>query len=81
MMVNKIKNFLKTDPELIDINPEQESLRKVLYWRVISVIISLLVAYYYLGELYDSIEMTVVEAAILTLLHYIFEETWTKDKH
>ena len=80
-MVNKIKNFLKTDPELIDINPEQESLRKVLYWRVISVIISLLVAYYYLGELYDSIEMTVVEAAILTLLHYIFEETWTKDKH
>ena len=80
-MVNKIKNFLKTDPELIDINPEQESLRKVLYWRVISVIISLLVAYYYLGELYDTIEMTVVEAAILTLLHYIFEETWTKDKH
>jgi uncharacterized membrane protein len=80
-MVNKIKNFLKTDPDLIDINPDQESLRKVLYWRIISVVISLLTAYYYLGELYDSIEMTVVEAVILTLLHYIFEETWTKDKH
>jgi uncharacterized membrane protein len=80
-MINKIKNFLKTDPELIDINPEQESLRKVLYWRCISVFVSLIVAYYYLGEIYDSIEMTVVEAAILTLLHYIFEETWTKDKH
>ena len=80
-MFEKFKNFLKTDPSAIDINPEKESLRKVLFWRVIAVVISFLVTYYYIGELYDSVEMTIAEAAILTFLHYIFEEIWPKDKH
>lgn len=80
-MFKKIKNFLSTDPECIDINPEKESLKKVLYWRIISVVVSVFVAYYYLNEFYDSVEMTIVEAIILTFLHYIFEETWPKDKH
>jgi uncharacterized membrane protein len=79
-MFSKIKNFLKDDPEIIDINPEQNNLRKVIYWRFISVIVSILIAYFYLGELYDSIEMTMVEALFLTFIHYIFEETWSKYK-
>lgn len=79
-MLIKLKNFLKSDPEIIDINPEQNNLRKVIYWRVISVIVSILIAYFYLGELYDSFEMTMVEAFFLTLIHYVFEETWSKYK-
>ena len=79
-MLTKLKNFLKTDPEIIDINPKQESLKKVLSWRVISVIVSVIIAYYYLGELYSSVEMTIVEAIILTAIHYIFEEIWSKEK-
>ena len=60
----------------MDINPDRASLKKVMYWRVITFFISTLVAFYYLGELTSSIEMTIIEALILTFFHYIFEELW-----
>jgi uncharacterized membrane protein len=68
----------KKDPEFMDINPEQASLKKVVYWRVVSTIISMVIAYYYLNEISTSIEMTIVEAGILTVIHYVFEELWSK---
>ena len=79
-MFKKIKNIFRKDPEIIDINPEQQSLRKVLYWRVISTFLSMLIAFYYLGELYDTIEMTVIEVFVLTIIHYVFEELWDNSK-
>ncbi len=77
-MLRFLKNFLKKDPEIIDINPGSENLRKVLCWRAVSTFISLSVAYYFLGHLESSIKMTIVEALLLTTVHYIFEEVWSR---
>ena len=80
-----MKNFIKRfrqlwrkDPEFMDINPNQASLKKVLYWRLISTLISISVAYYFLHELTTSVQMTLIEAGILTAVHYVFEEVWSK---
>lgn len=77
-MSNKEKRWSisKKDPSFMDINPDRASLKKVMYWRVITFFISTLVAFFYLGELTSSIEMTIIEALILTFFHYIFEELW-----
>ena len=75
---NKFRSLWKRDPEFMDINPEQASLKKVLYWRLISTFISISVAYYFLHELTTSVQMTLVEAGILTSVHYVFEEVWSK---
>ena len=40
----------------------------------------MLIAFYYLGELYDTIEMTVIEVFVLTIVHYVFEELWDNSK-
>ena len=66
----------KKDPNFMDINPDRASLKKVMYWRIITFFISALIAFYYIGEFSASIEMVVVEAIILTFFHYIFEEMW-----
>ena len=75
---NKLRSLWKKDPEFMDINPEQASLKKVLYWRLISTFISISVAYYFLHELTTSVQMTLIEAGILTTVHYVFEEVWSK---
>jgi len=79
-MLEKIRNFLKKDPEMIDINPDRENLKKVLCWRVVTFFISTAIAYLYLNELYSTLEMVAVEAVILTTIHYIFEELWSKNE-
>ena len=68
----------RKDPQFMDINPDQASLKKVVYWRVVSTFISMIIAYYYLNEISTSIEMTIIEAGILTTIHYVFEELWSK---
>ena len=75
---NKLRSLWKKDPEFMDINPEQASLKKVLYLRLISTFISISVAYYFLHELTTSVQMTLIEAGILTAVHYVFEEVWSK---
>ena len=75
---NKLRSLWKKDPEFMDIYPEQASLKKVLYWRLISTFISISVAYYFLHELTTSVQMTLIEAGILTAVHYVFEEVWSK---
>ena len=81
-LISKIKEFFNykknKDPDIIDINPDQASLKKVVYWRVIAVAISMITAYWYLGELYTTIEMTLIEALIMTVTHYVYEELWDK---
>ena len=79
-IIKWLRNLWKKDPEFMDINPDHASLKKVLYWRIISVVISMLVAYYYLHEWLTSLEMTLVEAVILTTTHYVFEELWPADQ-
>lgn len=82
-LINKLKclfgkNKSDKDPSLIDINPDKASLKKVIYFRIISIVISMFTAYYYLSEIYSSIEMVVVEGVILTIVHFVFEELWEK---
>lgn len=76
--LKKVRLFWKKDPDFMDINPDQASLKKVLYWRGISTLISVSIAYYFLHELTTSVQMTLIEAVILTAVHFIFEEVWSK---
>ncbi len=80
VMLEKIRNFLRKDPQLIDINPDRENFKKVLCWRVVTLFISAGIAYLYLDELYSTLELVAVEAVILTTIHYIFEELWSKNE-
>ena len=75
-MFKKIRNFLRKDPEFMDLNPGHESLRKVIIWRVIVTILSTGIAYLFLHELASSLQMVLVEGVIITVVHYIFEEFW-----
>jgi len=59
-LIRKFRQLWKKDPEFMDINPEQASLKKVLYWRLISTFISVSVAYYFLHELTTSVQMTLI---------------------
>jgi uncharacterized membrane protein len=80
IMLKNIKSFLEKDPKMIDINPNRENLRKVLCWRLVTLFISAVIAYLYLDELYNTFEMVAIEAVILTTLHYIYEELWSKNE-
>ena len=87
-IIEKLRGLWKTDlwrnkkdPQFMDINPEQASLKKVVYWRGLSTVISMVIAYYYLNEISTSIEMTIVEGVILTAIHYVFEEMWSIKKN
>lgn len=82
-LINKLKHFFRKnksdkDPSFMDINPDKASLKKVIYFRIISIVISMVTAYYYLSEIYSSIEMVIVETVILTIVHFVFEELWEK---
>ena len=79
-MFKKIRNFLRKDPEFMDLNPGHESLRKVIIWRIIVTILSTGIAYLFLHELTPSLQMVLVEGAIITVVHYLFEEFW-ESKH
>ena len=75
-MFKKIRNFLRKDPEFMDLNPGHESLRKVIIWRIIVTILSTGIAYLFLHELTSSLQMVLVEGVIITVVHYLFEEFW-----
>ncbi len=53
-----------------------EKLRKVIVWRIISLISSLLITWLYLGEIQRSLELTLILMGTLTIIHYIFESIW-----
>ncbi|MBK25080.1 MAG: hypothetical protein CME70_19435 [Halobacteriovorax sp.] len=49
---------------------------KVITWRVISLIVGTIITYAYLGEIRQSIELTVIFSIVMTVLHYFFEKWW-----
>jgi len=53
-----------------------EKLRKVIAWRVVSLVFSLLITWLYLGEIQRSLELTLILMGTLTIIHYIFESIW-----
>ncbi len=75
-MLKKIKNFLKRDPEFMDLNPGHDSLRKVIVWRLLVTLLSTGIAFIFLKELTSSLQLVLVEGVIITIVHYVFEECW-----
>ena len=75
-MLKKIRNFLKRDPEFMDINPGHDSLRKVIVWRLLVTLLSTGIAFIFLKELSSSLQLVLVEGVIITMVHYVFEEYW-----
>ena len=75
-MLKKIKNFLKRDPEFMDLNPGHDSLRKVIVWRLLVTLLSTGIAFIFLKELTSSLQLVLVEGVIITIVHYVFEEYW-----
>jgi uncharacterized membrane protein len=51
---------------------------KALTWRAISIIVTALIVYWFVGSIKVVIGVTVVANAILTLLYYLHERFWKK---
>ena len=52
--------------------------KKVISWRVISVLVTLFVMYMTTGDVKSATGVTVFLQAILVCFHYIFEKVWSK---
>jgi|ETNmetMinimDraft_26_1059896.scaffolds.fasta_scaffold533880_2 uncharacterized membrane protein len=51
---------------------------KVIVWRIISVLLTLLVTFIMTGDVRSATEMTVLLHIVLMLAHYCFEAVWKK---
>lgn len=59
-----------------------QNLKKVIAWRILSTVVSIVIVYLYLGEIQSAGELTVMMMIVMTILHYFFEKWWEKDnKH
>lgn len=56
----------------------KEVAAKVLIWRIIVVPLSMLLAYYFIGDLFVSTMLMIASHIMFTILHYIFELSWDK---
>lgn len=52
------------------------NVKKVIVWRVLSIIVSMFIAYLYLGEIRSAGELTIILTVVMTILHYFFEIWW-----
>ena len=50
---------------------------KVLVWRVVSVILTLITTWLYTGDISKASGLTAVLHAVLIVSHYVFETFWT----
>ncbi|HIE83298.1 MAG TPA: DUF2061 domain-containing protein [Dehalococcoidia bacterium] len=53
---------------------------KIIIWRVISILLTLLVTFLVTGDVRSATELTVLLHIVLILAHYCFETAWKK-KH
>ena len=51
---------------------------KVLVWRVVSVVLTLLTTWLYTGNISEASGLTAVLHAVLIVSHYAFETSWTR---
>jgi len=52
--------------------------KKVLWWRLVSIIITLLAIFAVTGDIKSATGITVYLHVLLTICHYIFEKAWEK---
>jgi len=55
-------------------------IKKVIAWRLISIFVSMALAYLYLGEIRAAGELTIIFTVVMTVLHYFFEAWWDNSK-
>ena len=53
-------------------------LRKVLIWRAISVVITLVITWMWAGSLFAATGLTIALQIVLLVAHWIFEDAWLK---
>ncbi len=53
-------------------------IKKVLWWRLISILITVVAIYAVTGDIMSATGITIYLHALLTVSHYIFEKTWEK---
>jgi len=54
----------------------REKIKKVVYWRIMSLIVAGAISYAYLKELKSSVELTIILTIVMTILHYFYEGIW-----
>jgi len=55
-----------------------EMLLKTLVYRVLSLVLSLIVSYWWFTDIYSSIGLTVVDFTLATILYFSFEIWWNR---
>jgi len=55
-----------------------EILLKVIIWRMVSILITLVMLYVITGDIKSSSKITIVLHILLTAGHYAFERVWEK---
>jgi len=56
----------------------EERIKKVIFWRLISVSITLLSTWLYTGSIKEASFFTLVLHAVLMVAHYLFEHAWER---
>lgn len=56
----------------------EERIKKVITWRLLSVIITLLATWVYTGSIMEASFFTMMLHAILIVSHYLFEYIWER---
>ena len=56
----------------------QNLLVKVLIWRVVSIMLTLLTTYLYTGDIKEASGVTMILHAVLIVGHYLFEYFWIR---
>jgi len=51
---------------------------KVVLWRILSLVLGWILAYFYMGSVSKSLELSLVIGTTMTIVHYIFEKQWEK---
>lgn len=57
-------------------NQTHKDLIKVFLWRLISIPVSILVAWLYTGNANVSISLTIILTIVLTILQFFYEKLW-----
>ncbi len=56
----------------------EERLKKVLYWRMCSITITLLTTWAFTGSIKEATQFTIMLHMLLIVSHYVFETLWDR---
>jgi len=56
----------------------KSNLTKVILWRIISILVTMLLVYMFTGDIKQTASLTLMFHVIMTGLHYMYEELWDR---